>query len=312
MIRFNYPEFNTDKPTLIMLVGLPGCGKSTFARKFHGNIAIHSSDALRAEMFGDENDNSHNDKLFVELHRRIKNDLRNGKSVVYDATNIKKKLRTAFLRDLHEDCYKVCIVLAETIDTCLKRNAQRERKVPEEVIYRMRKQYQPPYYSEGWNEIHIAFGEVTDKYTIKTFKERDFDQGNEHHSLSLWNHSIAAAEYIADRYPDHSILFLAALLHDVGKLETKTSVNRKGENDGNCHYYDHHNVGAYDSMFYLYHIYLLTEQEILYISNMIYYHMHPFRQWKDMKKSRLDKVIESLGDLYENVLILHEADRYAH
>ena len=176
----------------------------------------------------------------------------------------------------------------------------------------MRKQYQPPYYYEGWNEIHIAFGEVTDKYTIKTFKERDFAQGNEHHSLSLWNHSVAAAEYIAGRYPDHSILFLAALLHDVGKLETKTLVNCKGENDGNCHYYDHHNVGAYDSMFYLYHIYLLTEQEILYISNMIYYHMHPFRQWRDMKKSRLERVIESLGDLYENVLILHEADRYAH
>jgi predicted kinase len=309
-MNFDY-ENTSGKPTLIMLIGLAGCGKSTFARKFHGNIAVHSSDALRAEMFGDENDNSRNNELFIELHKRIKNDLRNGKSVVYDATNIKKKLRVAFLRELNMECNKECIVIAETIDTCLKRNAMRERKVPEEAIYRMRKQFQPPWYSEGWDKISLVIGEATEDYTLKRFKERDFDQENEHHRLSLWEHSVAAAEYIATKYPDDSDLFHAAMLHDVGKLDTKTYVNMKGERDGNCHYYDHHCVGAYECMFYLKNMHM-PEDEILYISNLIYYHMHPFLQWKNMKESKLARVIVNLGNMYNDIMLLHEADKNAH
>ena len=47
---------------LIILCGLPGCGKSTYAENykavddaiFEGNTVIHSSDAIRKELFGDE------------------------------------------------------------------------------------------------------------------------------------------------------------------------------------------------------------------------------------------------------------------
>ena len=43
---------------------------------------------------------------------------------------------------------------------------------------------------------------------------------------------------------------MAALLHDQGKIMTKSRINSKGEDDGNCHYYQHHCVGAYNSIFY--------------------------------------------------------------
>ena len=72
------------KPTLLMLCGIPASSKSTIAEKYvkdHKNTIIHSSDALREELFGNVNDQNNNEVLFTELHRRIKADLSAGKNV---------------------------------------------------------------------------------------------------------------------------------------------------------------------------------------------------------------------------------------
>ena len=65
---------------LFCLVGLPASGKSTYAKKLSEqyNAKIHSSDALREELFGDVDaiSKDKNDILFEELHKRIKKDLR--------------------------------------------------------------------------------------------------------------------------------------------------------------------------------------------------------------------------------------------
>ena len=57
---------------LIILCGLPGCGKSTYAENykavddaiFEGNTVIHSSDAIRKELFGDESSQEDNARVF--------------------------------------------------------------------------------------------------------------------------------------------------------------------------------------------------------------------------------------------------------
>ena len=59
---------------LIMLVGVSGSGKSTLAKMLkegNDNIVIVSSDAVRAELLGDENDQSRNGEVFNEVHKRI-------------------------------------------------------------------------------------------------------------------------------------------------------------------------------------------------------------------------------------------------
>ena len=71
-----------------MLCSIHGAGKSVCAEKYakdHKNTIIHSSDALREELFGNVNDQNNNEVLFTELHRRIKADLSAGKNVIYDA-----------------------------------------------------------------------------------------------------------------------------------------------------------------------------------------------------------------------------------
>lgn len=319
-------RLKSDIPLMIMLVGLPGSGKSTYAKSLlisrdsmYFKPIIHSSDNLRRELFGDEAIQGDNNKLFSELHRRIKSDLLSGKDVIYDATNIKKGLRIQFLNELHNiSCTPICVCIMTSHETCLKNNEKRERKVPVGVIMRMQMNWQPPHYSEGFKEIRYIFSnldeEFAEKFTIGEFFKvaNDFDQENSHHTLTLGEHCSVAAAYIQEHCPDNFSLLIAALLHDNGKLHTKTRTNARGIEDGNCHYYQHHSYGAYESLFYLHHAKQFTEQEMTYISNLIYYHMHPYCQWKQSEKV-LNKDKRLLGDeLFNDIMLLHDADLYAH
>ena len=89
---------------LVMLIGISGCGKSSFARDFsegYDDTEVFSSDAIRKEVFGDENDQTHNNEVFSILHKRIISSLKKGKVCVYDATNLNRKRRMTFLQPSH-------------------------------------------------------------------------------------------------------------------------------------------------------------------------------------------------------------------
>lgn len=311
---------------MIMLIGLPGSGKSTIAKTIYISSdkelhkpVIHSSDGLRKELFGDEATQGDNNKLFSELHKRIKQDLIDGKDVIYDATNIKGKFRKQFSSELKNiSCTPICLCIMTLYETCLKNNEKRERKVPVEVIRRMQLNWQPPYYGEGFKEIKYIFSnldnEYINKFTISNFFNiaNKFDQENSHHTLTLGEHCTKAATYIQKHYSDNYSLLIATMLHDNGKLYTKTRTNAKGVKDGNCHYYQHHSYGSYECLFYLYFAKQFTEQEMTYISNLIYYHMHPYCQWKQSEKA-LNKDKSILGNkLFNDIMLLHAADLYAH
>ena len=145
--------------TLFMMVGLPGSGKS-----YHANEAlindecteIVSSDEIRKELLGDENDQTHSNEVFNEVHSRIKKLFATRKSVVYDATNLSRKRRRAFLNTVPEGIRKVAVVMCTELDVCLKQNAQRERKVPEEVIMRMLKHMTVPTTEEGFGCVYYT------------------------------------------------------------------------------------------------------------------------------------------------------------
>lgn len=302
------------------MVGLPGSGKSTLANEIfvlgHECPTIHSSDKLRKELYGDENNQLNNGDLFVKLHRRIKCDLANGKDVVYDATGISKKRRVAFLNELKNiKCEKHCVAVMTPYQQCLEWNTQRERIVPEEVIKRMYMNWCPPHSHEGFDKIWIKFN-VQSKFDVRLVNwlkdSANFNQENSHHKLTLLGHCLRAAEIVSQNIPYNRRLVIAAFIHDNGKIFTKTRLNSKGVEDGECHYYQHQNVGAYDSMFYLDQMREFTDDDILYIANLIYYHMHPYMAWSqsDRARRKAEKLIgsEMMGDIDE----LHKADLTAH
>lgn len=294
----------------IMLVGLPASGKSTIGEKLSKefNAVIHSSDNLREELYGNINEVSKNNELFTELHKRIKQDLLNNKNVIYDTTNISYKKRKSFIENLNNiPCQKVCYLIATPYEKCLEQNQLRERIVPEYIIERMYKSIYIPQYYEGWDEINIVWNINHEFDTHVLFNGENglnkINQDNPNHTLTIGNHClkcIGLCEEILDDFE----LNMAALYHDIGKRFTKQFKNGKGEETDIAHYYQHHLVSAYDSLFYLK---CLETESILNITNYIQWHMHPFFIKSEKTK---DKFIRLVGqEFYNKLMILHEADK---
>lgn len=143
---------------MLMMVGIPGSGKSYLSNKLSDafQMVVHSSDDLREELFGDVNINGKetNDELFEELHKRIRADLRVGKSVIYDATNIYPMFRKDFLASLSNiECLKLSVYIMTPKYQCVKNNKRRNRKVPEDIIDSMAHKILAPDISEGFDEV---------------------------------------------------------------------------------------------------------------------------------------------------------------
>lgn len=309
-------------PELLFLVGIPGSGKTTYAKSLKGNYVIHSSDDIREELFGENvsHSNEESAKVFQEMNKRVKQDLRDGKNVIYDATNLSKKKRKVFLSELRNiQCHKTCVLVAAPYFVCVSNNVLRNRVVPEHTLKRMYMNFQPPHKSEGWDDIDIMIScsreDIEDYFLAKLYNCATgidyMNQCNHHHALTLGEHSRKCATYILANYPNNELLHLAALLHDEGKVFTMTNINAKGERDGDCHFYQHHCVGAYDSIFYLFNMGYHVD-DIIHVANLIYFHMHPYREWKDTRSidGRLKTTLDE--KLYDEVIALHEADEHAH
>ena len=308
-------------PVIAMLCGLPASGKSTYANELAKNMnaTVLSSDALRLEMFGDETDQDHNQQVFQELHKRVKEHLRAGKNVIYDSTNISSKRRRSFLEELKKiDCFKECIIIATPYEQCLENNKNRERKVPEWVIERMYRKWQTPHWFEGWNNVDIKYWD--DKHFVDEFAIMesllDFNQDNYHHSLTLGQHlfktfEICNVECDVNNYnfADSIDILSACLMHDCGKPFVKTFINSKDEITDTAHYYNHEHVSAYESLF--------IRQDMIKnpieISALVTWHMQPYFFERENNEKLHNKYKKIWGEKFYNmVMTLHKADKAAH
>lgn len=295
---------------LMVMVGLPASGKSTYAKKIaiEENAIILSSDKLREELYGDINDSEHNTEVFSELHRRIKENLEQGKNVIWDSTNINYKKRQAFLKELKRlDITKECHLMATPYELCIKQNKQRDRQVPEDVIRRMYKNIYVPQMYEGFNEINIVYNtgdmifDVNELFNGENGLNK-INQDNPHHTLTIGGHCLKCAS-ICEELKDDFQLNMASLYHDIGKRFTKEFKNAKGESTDIAHYYQHHLISAYDSLFYLKG---LEQEDLLEIVKYITWHMQPFNLNTEKAKNKFIKLVGQ--EFYNNLLILHEAD----
>ena len=124
-------------PSLVLLVGAAGAGKSTLAARLFAPDEILSSDALRAVVRGDEADQSATRVAFRILHRTLDRRLRAGALSVIDATNALPAHRSAPLRQARQlGIPVVAIVLDLPADVIHAQNAARGRVVDPIVIDR--------------------------------------------------------------------------------------------------------------------------------------------------------------------------------
>lgn len=294
---------------LLMAVGIPASGKSFFYENFlKGDYIRVSSDAIREEVFGDVNDQSHNAEVFQLMWDLTVKSLKAKRNVYYDATNLSAKRRIGFLKSISHipNIEYEAIIFAVPFELAKERNAMRSRVVPEEVMNRMLHRFEVPHESEGWDKI-IVSGNIHSNFCSEVVAESlNISHDNPHHSLSIGGH-MEQAEYFANIEAmgrDHEEeICCAAAFHDIAKPFVKVFQNSRGKATEYAHYYNHENVGAY---FYLSHSCGLNED--IYIANLICHHMDFFKGEK-----YLEKIRNRMGEeFFEDLSILHKADLAAH
>lgn len=143
---------------LIIMCGMPGSGKSTYAEKLSKkeNAWIASTDYIRKQLYGDETRNDEPKKIFGRLFYRIGMALDKKKSIIVDATNVTIRDRKKFLQ-MFKGRYdrSVCVYVATDADECKRRNAGRERVVPDSAIDKFLEKLEVPSKEEGFDEILV-------------------------------------------------------------------------------------------------------------------------------------------------------------
>jgi predicted kinase len=147
---------NHTKGQIILAVGLPGSGKSTYFRR----RGIHplSSDALRQWLLDDDTNQRYQHQVFLALRFLLRIRLRLGLPRNYvDATNLTPKERRPYFQLAARYGYEVRAIYFEVpLEVCRRRNRRRRRNVPEEAMQRMARKLVPPTREEGFVKITIV------------------------------------------------------------------------------------------------------------------------------------------------------------
>ena len=102
------------------------------------------------------------------------------------------------------------------------------------------------------------------------------------------------------------------MLHDIGKVLTKSFLDTKGNKSETAHYYNHENASAYNCVFFLKKLGLFSLDDIINISLMIQYHMKPYYAWSESKKCK-ERDRDLLGEyIFNSISLIHEADKGSH
>ena len=288
------------RPKCIILCGIPGSGKSTYAQSFEELGWVHlSSDLIRMELYGDESIQGNPNEVFSLMQKRAVDALNNGKSVIYDSTALTRKDRAGIIAACPKFAKIECKVIWAPIETCIERDAARERTVGKEVIDKMLKHFQFPFHDEGIDEINVIWPQdyktkERTNYILALHESMKIPHDNPNHTLSIIDHSTAACDYAKEHGFSEDIL-AASAWHDCGKPYVKSFINKKSEVTEVAHYYQHQCVSAWI---------LCGITRNVGILWLVSTHMSPFLNEKYYRN--LPPFLKSMIDQ------LHEADLAAH
>ncbi|HEX2884236.1 MAG TPA: AAA family ATPase [Candidatus Limnocylindria bacterium] len=125
------------RDALVVLVGVAGSGKSTFAARHFTATEILSSDALRAMITDDPHHQGATDDAFDLLHRIMAMRLRRGRLTVVDATNVEAWARAELVAVARRHQRPaVAIVLDLPLEVAMARNLGRSDRRPPSAALR--------------------------------------------------------------------------------------------------------------------------------------------------------------------------------
>ncbi|CAA9480476.1 MAG: Putative phosphatase [uncultured Solirubrobacteraceae bacterium] len=116
-------------PSLVVLIGVSGSGKSTWAARHFAPTEVLSSDFCRALVADDENDQAATPDAFAVLHYIAGRRLGAGRLTVVDATSVQREARRPLVALAREhDLFPVAVVLDLPEGVCQERNRLRPNR----------------------------------------------------------------------------------------------------------------------------------------------------------------------------------------
>lgn len=146
-----------------MLSGLPGSGKSTHVANMRMDLVstIILSTDYYVERYAKEEGKTYNEvfKEYIgEAHRMMNHALQfaldNRKDIIWDQTNLTRKIRMQKLNRIPDTYNKKCIFFDITIDQALERNNRPGKIIPEDVLWNMNATVEAPTLDEGFSYVY--------------------------------------------------------------------------------------------------------------------------------------------------------------
>ena len=140
-------------PRIVITVGLPGSGKSTYLQGLGVNAI--SSDEVRRLIADDPTDQTIHARVFATIRYLVRQRIAVGRRVTYvDATHLTRWERRPYVELARKHhCRLEALFFDVPLEVCMARNRARGRVVPEPAIREMARKLQPPAVAEGFAKV---------------------------------------------------------------------------------------------------------------------------------------------------------------
>jgi len=138
---------------LVITVGLPGSGKSTYLARLGVNAI--SSDEIRRLIADDPHDQTMNARVFATVRYLVRQRIAVARPVTYvDATHLTPWERKPYVKLAQRYGVQLEALFFDVpVETCIARNQARNHVVPEAAIRTMARRLVPPSKQEGFARV---------------------------------------------------------------------------------------------------------------------------------------------------------------